>query len=590
MKKRSEIPQNLKWDIESIYASDTLWQKDCNKAADLARQFTKFAGKLVDTKTLLSALQLRDSIWRIWQKTASYAYMRRDEDNTSAKYQAMVAKVQGLGTDISTRMAFFRPELMELLGNNLESLLKAEPGLELYRHELEVALRKKPHILSAAEEAVVAALDDLTDGPSEIFGMINDADMDFGKVKDEDGREVQLTHGNYGRFLENHDRAVRRGAYERVYETYQHQANTLATTYFYDVKGDVATSKLRHYPSALERALSGDNVPISVYTNLVDAVHASLPTLQRYLELKRRALGPSELAMYDVYMPLANSETRSYTYDEAKEIVLDALAPLGEEYVRSARAGLESGWVDVLENAGKTSGAYSGGCYDSKPFILLNFSGRLNDVFTLAHELGHSMHAFYTRRKQPFAYGGHSIFTAEVASTVNELLLMDHLTKQAKPEQKAYLLAQHIDDFRTTLIRQTMFAEFEKLTHERVWQGEALTAEWLCTEYGRLNDRYYGPVVKPDNFIKYEWSRIPHFYRAFYVYKYATGYSAATAISDLVLHHSGAGGYIEFLKSGESDDPIELLKIAGVDMSQPEPVTDALRVFAGLVDQLEELL
>jgi oligoendopeptidase F len=423
--------------------------------------------------------------------------------------------------------------------------------------------------------------------------MINNADIKFGSIIDEDGDEVEVTHGRYIGLMESHDRRVRKEAFEHMYKSYEDLRNTLATNYNYNTKTDVITARIRKYGSAREAALSGDNIPAEVYDNLIDTVNSRLDLLHRYVEVRRKLLKVDEVHMYDMYVPLVEMPKEEIHYEKALDVMREGLAPLGEDYLKRMNDGLSAGWIDVYENEGKTSGAYSFGSYDSMPYILLNYNGKLKDVFTIVHEMGHSMHSWYTRKNQPFAYGGHSIFTAEVASTVNEALLMHHLLNNCKdPEEKKYLLNLYIEEFRTTLFRQTMFAEFEKLTHEAVENGEVLTPEWLCDEYAKLNRKYFGEKVSYDPQIAMEWARIPHFYRAFYVYKYATGYSAATAISSKILKEGPAArdAYIEFLKTGESDYPIELLKIAGVDMSTPEPIIQAMDAFEKLIVEIEKLV
>jgi oligoendopeptidase F len=456
-------------------------------------------------------------------------------------------------------------------------------------------MRQKPHILSHREEELLARLSEVLGAPDDIFTMINDADMKFGEVLLEDGNPVELTHGNYIKFMESKNRDVRRSAYETLYAAFQKQRNTLAATYSANTKTDVIGAGIRHYDSALAAALSGDNVSKEVYENLIDTVGRYLPLLHKYLDVKRRALGLPKLAMYDLYVPVFSPpEERDIPFEEAVTSMRDALAPLGAEYLEvSAGGALNERWIDVYESEGKSSGAYSFGCYDSKPFILMNYHGKLKDVFTLVHEMGHSMHSFFTRRTQPYTYGSHSIFTAEVASTVNENLLIRHLLENAESDtERAYYINYYLESFRSTLFRQTMFAEFEKLTHDAAKNGEALTDAYLCGLYGGLNEKYQGPSVEQDDFIRSEWSRIPHFYRAFYVYKYATGFSAAAAITERLLTEGevAVSDYLRFLSSGDSDDPIELLKIAGVDMGRPEPVEDAMKRFGALVEEFGALV
>ncbi len=439
----------------------------------------------------------------------------------------------------------------------------------------------------------MARYSELTSATNDIFSMINNADMKFGFIEDEDGKQVEVTHGRYLNLMESKNRRVRKDAFLRMYAAYEAQKNTLATTYNYNTKTDVVVAKIRKYDSSIEAALSGDDIPLAVYDNLIQTVNKNLPLLHRYVELRRRALGLDEVHMYDMYTPLAESPMKDIEYNEALRIIEDGLTPMGDEYIRNMKNGMGQGWIDVYENEGKTSGAYSFGSYDSYPYVLLNYNGKLKDVFTIAHELGHSMHSLYTRRTQPFVYGGHSIFTAEVASTVNESLLMNHMLKnETDSRRRLYLVNMNIENFRGTLFRQTMFAEFEKMTHEAIENGEVLTADWLSNQYLELNKKYFGDKVAYDSQIAMEWARIPHFYNAFYVYKYATGFSAAAALTERILKggHEAVKLYIDFLKSGESDDPIPLLRKAGVDMSEAAPIESAMRTFAGLLDELDMML
>ncbi|MCL1809921.1 MAG: oligoendopeptidase F [Clostridiales bacterium] len=574
-----------------MYPDEKTWGEDCAKAASLAEGFARFSGNLGKSPaTLLSAFRQRDELWLTAERVYVYARMKRDEDNRVAKYQAMVDKCQSLVAKASAATSFFTPELLEMAESELLEFIAREEGLKLYEFAIMNALRLKSHVLTKPEESIMAQYSEITGAPGDIFTMLNNADIKFGSITGEDGGTVELTHGKYSGFMESYDRRVRKDAFEHMYAAYKKNINTIAAAFSYNTKTDVVASRVRKYDSSLHSALAGDNIPVSVYDNLIDVVNENLNTLHRYMGIRKKALGLDELQMYDVYVPLIKVPEREIPYETAASTIEAGLAPLGREYVSKMKDGLASGWVDVYENEGKTSGAYSFGCYDSMPFILLNYAGKMKDVFTLAHEMGHSMHSLYTRAAQPFIYGGHSIFTAEVASTVNESLLMKHLLSTEKdPEVKKYLLNMYIEEFRTTLFRQTMFAEFEKHTHQAAESGEALTAEWLSEEYGKLNRRYFGSSVAESEDIRCEWARIPHFYSAFYVYKYATGFSAATAISDLILSQ-GAGAYTEFLKSGESDHPIELLKIAGVDMSSPEPVKLAMKTFENLVEEFEKLL
>jgi oligoendopeptidase F len=432
----------------------------------------------------------------------------------------------------------------------------------------------------------------LAGAPSDIFTMINNADIKFPKIKNENGEERELTHGRYVQFLENSDRNVRQAAFEGMYSTFKKQKNTLAATLNASIKKDIFYAKVRKYPSALESAVDKDNVPVSVYTNLIETIHEHFPLFHRYISLRKKVLGVDDLQMYDVYVPLVKEVDMKFSYEEAKELVIESLKPLGEEYLSEMVKGFDSRWVDVYENEGKRSGAYSSGTYGTPPYILLNYNESLDNVYTLTHELGHSMHSFYSRKEQPYPYSGYSIFVAEVASTLNEALLTHHLLNNTDdPRKKMYILNHYLDSFRGTVFRQTMFAEFEKLTHEKVEAGEALTSEVLSKIYYDLNLNYFGPDMDVNQDIELEWARIPHFYYNFYVYKYATGFSAAAALSKQILEEGAPAveRYLSFLKSGSSDYPIEVLKKAGVDMTSPEPIRQALKVFEDTLTQLEAL-
>jgi len=596
--KRSEILEQYKWDLGSLYNDEAEWERDYAHALDMADGFAAYDGRLSESAdTLLHALRERDEIWRLAERVYVYARQRRDEDNREAKYQAMTDRAQALLSRLAAATAFFEPEvigtcehLVADAGITPSATGAADHGLHAYAHVLRTLIRQKPHILSRPEEEILARLSEVLSATNDIFTMINDADMKFGEIEGEDGKPVELTHGSYIRFLESKNRDVRRAAYEGIYTAFQKQRNTLAAAYNANTKTDVISAGIRHHDSALAAALSGDNVSEDVYDNLIINVGKNLPALHGYLDVKRQALGLDRLAMYDIYVPVAEPPgEREFPFEEAVAIMGEALAPLGEEYVKACTEGaLSERWIDVYESEGKSSGAYSFGCYDSKPYIMMNYHGKHRDVFTLVHEMGHSMHSYYTRRAQPYTYGSHSIFTAEVASTVNENLLVRRLLDAAKDDkERAYYLNFYLEEFRTTLFRQTMFAEFEKLTHEAAGRGEPLTDEFLCGLYGGLVEKYHGAAVEADDYIKSEWSRIPHFYRAFYVYKYATGFSAAAAIAERILSEGqgAAEDYLRFLSAGDSDDPIELLKIAGVDMGKPGPVEDAMRTFTALAEE-----
>ncbi len=595
LKTRDQIDNKYKWNIETMIPDESIIDGALEDIEKQAGKYAKaYGGRLTsDAATLLSAFKERDSIWRELEKIYVYARMRRDEDNSDSRYQAMSSKCNAVIAAVSAALAFFTPELLSASEDDVMGFVDKEPGLEEYRFAIKDTFRQKAHILSQPEENIMAQMSEVTGATNDIFTMLNNADMKFPEITDEDGDKVAVTHGNYITFMESHDRGVRKAAYEAMYDPYKSLINTIATCYNYNTKSDVINARIRKYESARAAALSGDNIPGEVYDNLVNVVNKNLPTMHRYVELRKEMLGLDKMYMYDMYVPLIQLPKKQVPYEEGLDIMRAGLSPLGQEYIDRMNEGISQGWIDVYENKGKTSGAYSFGSYDSYPYILLNYTDTLKDVFTIVHEMGHSMHSSYTRQYQPYIYGSHSIFTAEVASTVNESLLMRYLLdKETDLEMRRYLLNMHLEEFRTTLFRQTMFAEFEDMTHRAIESGQVLTADSMCQQYEELNAKYYGTAVEKDDTIKYEWARIPHFYNAFYVYKYATGYSAATAISDKILidGEPARKAYIEFLKTGESDYPIQLLKIAGVDMSSPEPVEKAMETFNSLLDEFEKLV
>ena len=593
-KLRSEIQTADKWNIDAMYSDSSAVLEDVSKGMSHAQHLASMQGHVMDSPaSLLDALISYTEAYRAIENAYAYAHMKRDEDNTDTAGAELFGKVSMSLTALTSLTAFLDPEILAADPSLVRSYMDEEEGLGMYRFLLTELLKQRDHTLSKEEEFIIASYGEVLRSSGNIFTALNNADMEFGTVTDEDGNAKPLTHGTFVRFLESQSETVRKEAYDKLYDKYISLNNTLTAVYSNSVRKDAVTAKLRHYSSSLDAALTSNDIPLSVYDSLIHAVHEHLPSMHRYAGIRRRMLGLETMGMHDMYVPLVCPQEAHYTFEQAAEICCKALAPMGEEYVNAFRQGvLEKRWVDRYENKGKTSGAYSYGSYDSEPYILMNFSGTLRDIFTLIHEGGHSMHSWYTRQTQPFIYGDHSIFTAEVASTVNETLLIHYLMDNAEnDEMLLYLVNFYIDEFKGTLFRQTMFAEFEKLTHEYIESGGSLTPEWLNTEYGRLNSEYYGPEVTYDDKIKYEWSRIPHFYRAFYVYQYATGYSAANAIAERILTEgpSARDEYISFLRSGSSGTPINLLKLAGVDMSTEKPVRMALEVFDGLVDRLDEL-
>lgn len=592
--KRREVPQECKWRLEDIYATDELWEQDFSLVKARIQELDKYKGKLRDSgKTLLECLQLRDEISRLTEQLFVYARMRKDEDNTNALYQALTDRATSLSIAVDSAMSYIVPEILAIPGETLREFQKNEAGLAQYNHYLAELTRQKEHVLSAREEQLLAQAGELAHAPQSIFGMLNNADIKFPSIKDEQGQEIEVTKGRYIQLMESPDRRVRKDAFTALYSTYQGLQNTLSATLNSSVKKDVFFSRVRKYNSALEAALDDDNMPVSVYENLIRNVRDNLEPMYRYVALRKKVLGVDELHMYDLYTPIVKDVKMDIPYEEAIRKVEKALEPLGQEYLDKLKEGFASGWVDVCENEGKTGGAYSWGSYGTHPYVLLNNQGTLNDMFTIAHEMGHALHTYYSNREQPYIYAHYKIFLAEVASTLNESLLMDYMLKNTSDKQeKLYLLNHYLEQFRGTLYRQTMFAEFEKIIHEKVEAGEALTPELLNSIYHRLNVEYYGPDIVVDPEVDVEWSRIPHFYNAFYVYKYATGFSAATAFARLILEEGepAVNRYLDFLKGGNSDYPLNLLKKAGVDMASPQPVATALSVFKDLVQQMEELL
>lgn len=595
IRSREESDSRYKWNIEAMMPDESIIDPELDRLTKEAAAYgEKYAGHLTESgETLLAALKEKDEIFRQIEKIYVYAHMKRDEDNSNSRYSGMVDKCIAVISAASASFAFFTPELLEADDKLIDKYIEETPGLDVYEFLLKDAFRGKEHVLSHKEEAIMAQMSEVTGATNDIFTMLNNADITFADVTDEKGEKSPLTHGSYIKYMESRDRKVREEAYNSMYDAYKEHINTISTTYSYNTRTDAVVSRIRGYESSRAAALFGDNIPGSVYDNLVATVNEYLPQLHRYTEIRKELLGYDKMFMYDMYVPLIDVPEKTVTFPESIEIISEALRPLGDEYIASMKEGISQGWIDVYENKGKTSGAYSFGCYDSYPYILLNYTDTLKDVFTVIHEMGHSMHSLYTRKVQPYVYGSHSIFTAEVASTVNENLLMHHLLDECDDmEMRKYLLNMHLEEFRTTLFRQTMFAEFEDLTHKAVEEGRVLTVDMMCDEYEALNAKYYGPAVEKDDTIRYEWARIPHFYRSFYVYKYATGYSAATAIAGKILREGcpAADDYLKFLTTGESDYPIELLKIAGVDMSTKKPVEDAMKVFTELLDEFESLV
>jgi len=591
---RSEIKIEDTWNLEAIFSTDQEWEQEFKSIqADLVN-IGEYQGTLDQSaEQLYRVLQVQDGILERLGKLYSYSHMKYDQDTTNSTYQGMDTRAQSLYAQVAGAFSFIVPEILSIDEEKIQSFLEANEDLKLYKHAIEEINLQRPHILTANEEALLAKASEVFDASSNTFGNLNNADMTFPSITDENGEEVEVTHGRYVSFLESKDRRVRKEAFEAVYDTYGKYLNTFASTLSGEVKKHTFNADVRHYDSARKAALSANNIPESVYDNLVQTVNNNLHLLQRYVELRKKVLGIDELHMYDLYVSLVKEVDMKVSYEEAKDYIIKGLAPLGEDYSRILKEGFENRWVDVHENKGKRSGAYSSGSYGTNPYILMNWQDNVNNLYTLAHEFGHSVHSYYTRATQPYPYGDYSIFVAEVASTCNENLLTDYLLKTITDEkQRLYILNHYLEGFRGTVFRQTMFAEFEQVIHKHVQEGGALTADYLTDEYYKLNKKYFGENMHIDKEIGREWARIPHFYYNFYVYQYATGFSAATALSKGILEEGqpAVDRYLEFLKAGSSDYPIEVLKKAGVDMTKAEPIEEALKVFEERLTEMENLL
>lgn len=592
IRKRSDIEEQYKWKLEDIYSNEELVEEDFKQVKTLLQQEADLKGTMGKSPAqMLKVIQWTEEMERKTEKLYVYSRMRRDEDNTQSSHQALFDRMEGLSIEVGSATSFVVPEIIAIPDADIKRFI-ADPELQLYRFYMKEILRQKEHILSAAEEHLLAMSADIAIAPGNVFGMLNNADIKFPIIKNEKGEEVELTKGRYGSFMENSDRRVREDAFKGLYSSYTKLKNTLGATLSSNVKKDVFYARVRKYPSALEASLDQDNVPVEVYNRLIDSVHANLGHMYRYMDLRQRMLGVDKLHMYDIYTPLVKEYKIEMPYKKACDLVLKGLSPLGEEYLSLLRKGMDSGWIDVYENEGKTSGAYSWGSYDTHPYVLLNHDDKLDDVFTIAHEMGHALHTYYSNQSQPFVYSQYAIFVAEVASTVNESLLIDYMLKNSQSkEEKMYLINHYLEEFRGTVYRQTMFAEFEKIIHEQTEKGQALTPQAFSSIYHELNRLYYGEKVELDEEIDMEWARIPHFYSAFYVYKYATGFSAATSIKQQILQEGepAVARYLNFLKTGGSNYPINLLQGAGVDLTTPEPVNNALDFFGHMVDEMEKL-
>ncbi|MGX4601378.1 oligoendopeptidase F [Faecalimicrobium sp. JNUCC 81] len=588
---RKNIEEKYKWKIERMYPNKEAIESDIEKVKGFISKVKEFKGKLADSKeNLYEALSISEKASQLLQNLYVYTHMKQHEDTRINANQGIATKTDMLSTELSMASSYMVPEIIAIDSNKLNEYLN-DDKLSFYKKHIDDILREKPHTLNEREEEILAATADLSGVPENVYDMLAFADLEFPEIEDENHEKVRLTDSNFSTFLRSKDARVRKDAFEAMYSIYDKYKNTFAATLYGGIKAEIFYAKIRKYESALQASLFQDDISVDVYNNLIAAVDENLSALNKYVDLKKKFLGLDEIHMYDLYVPLTDKFDMKIPYEKAQEIILNALKPLGEEYLSIIKKAFEDGWIDVYENEGKQGGAYSWGSYNSNPYILMSYKDDLNSLFTLIHELGHSLHSYYSRSSQPFLYSSYKIFVAEVASTLNEQLLINYLLENSNSkEERIYLLNYYLEQFRTTVYRQTMFGEFEKLTHEKVESGEPLTAEEFTSIYYDLNKKYYGSSVKVDEQIGLEWARIPHFYSNFYVYKYATGFSAASALSQQILKEGqvAVDRYLGFLKSGGSEYPLKQLKDAGVDMEKKEAVEEALKVFSDLVDKLEK--
>ncbi|ROY14741.1 oligoendopeptidase F [Enterococcus faecium] len=592
--KREELPENLTWDLTKIFSSDQEFDEKYLELSEELKQSEKHKGTLDQgASQFLNAIEFVLRVYRQTEVIYVYAHLKNDQDTGNTDYQALYARASSLFSKVSEAVSWFEPEILQLSDDQIWQYFKEEPKLEVYRHYIQQIVDNRAHVLSAEQESLLAGAGEIFDASSDTFAVLNNADLVFPTIEGENGEIVQLSHGVYGQLLESTDRRVREAAFKGLYSVYEQFRNTFASTLSTHIKGHNFKAKVRNYSSAREASLSNNHIPESVYDTLVDVVNKHLPLLHRYMELRKRLLEVEKLHMYDLYTPVLGEAPITFTYEEAKEKALEALKPMGEEYMAIVEKAFSERWIDVVENKGKRSGAYSSGSYDTNPYILLNWHDTLDQLFTLVHEMGHSVHSYFTRSNQPYVYGDYSIFLAEIASTTNENILTEYLLETEKdPRVRAYVLNHYLDGFKGTVFRQTQFAEFEHFMHTEDGKGVPLTSEYLSDSYGKLNAKYYGPAVEEDPEIKFEWSRIPHFYYNYYVFQYSTGFSAASALAKKILNQEPEAleNYLAYLKAGNSDYPVEVMKKAGVDMTQAAYIEDAMSMFEQRLNELEELI
>lgn len=591
LKKREEIEDKFKWKVDKIYKDLDDWEKDFEELKKEAIVLKDYSGKLNTGEKILEYLKVNEKLSRKAESLFMYAHLKSDEDTSNSLYQSLMSKVDIYMAEFSSYTAFFVPEILSLDDGFIEEEIKRLDDLKQFKFLFDDILKEKPHILSTEMEELLASASDCLDAPSAIHKILTNADMTFGKIKNEEGKTVELTEGNYSSFIRSTDRKVRETAFKQLFAEYDKLKNTLATSLTCSIKNFNFSSKVRHYGSALEASLKPNNIPVEVYKNAVKVMNDNLDSLHRYVDIKKKLLGLDKIHMYDLYVPVIETPKEKVEFKDGVNLVLEGLAPLGEEYLDIFKSGIKDGWIDVYENKGKRGGAYSWGGYDTMPYVLLNYNNELGDVSTLAHEMGHSIHSYYSRKEQPYYYAGYTLFCAEVASTTNEALLIHYLIEKEKDERKKlYLINQELEQIRTTVFRQLMFAEFELYTHESLEKGIPLTAEDYNKAWHDLNVKYFGDKIVVDEEIDVEWARIPHFYTDFYVYQYATGYAAASAFAKSILEgkENAVEKYKGFLKAGGSDYPIDILKNAGVDMTTDEPIKATIKRFNELLDMLDK--
>ena len=592
-KLREEISNEYKWDLEAIYKNKEEFEDELKKIEQEIDKIDKYKDILMESSSnLLECLELDTNISRRLSKAHTYANCYFDSDTGNASYQEMLGKVNNLYQKYSEKISFIEPSILKCDYNTIQKYMEESPKLKSYERNLKEIYRFKKYILSDNEEKIISNLEKALDSSSTTYESLTDTDMTYGNIIDENGESVELTDSNYNKYIKSNDRRVRKEAFDELYRVYSNFKNTICSTIKGNIEANTSIAKIRGYNSAIEASLFSDNIDVSVYNNLIDTVSNNLSSLFKYYDLKKKILGLDEMHLYDTYVSIINEKPREYTFDEAKELVKKALSVLGDKYINDLNNAFTEKWIDIYNNKGKRGGAYSGGSYDTYPYVLLNFEGTLNDVSTLAHELGHSMHSYYSRLNNSYQDSNYKIFVAEVASTVNELLLSKYLLKNTSDKrEKLIVLNNLLDLFKATIFRQTMFAEFEKNIYEKHEKGEILTAELLCNDYYELNKKYFGNSVYVDDEIKYEWERIPHFYYYFYVYKYATGLSAACYIVNGILSGSkdALDNYLKFLTLGGSMDPLDELKVAGIDMTKPDSILSAIHMFDEVLEEFEQL-